>query len=104
MASTSSCRTGASARYGRLDPIVDYGANAAYLAASSFDPQRYSVMLDYAVGVQPLQRAVQQSRLRPPTSPTTSLPIHLDLGAWRPQVLKVHHETASESIGVSCSP
>jgi hypothetical protein len=36
------------ARYDRLDAgSVDYGANAAFLPSSSFDPERYSVMLDW---------------------------------------------------------
>ena len=36
------------ARYDRLDPgSPDYGANAAYYAATDFNPQRYSVMVDY---------------------------------------------------------
>ncbi len=35
-------------RYDRLDPgHVDYGANAAYLATPSFNPQRTSIMFDY---------------------------------------------------------
>ena len=35
-------------RYDRLDPgHVDYGANAAYLATPSFNPQRTSLMFDY---------------------------------------------------------
>ncbi len=36
------------ARYDRLDAgSVDYGANAAFLPSSSFNPERYSVMLDW---------------------------------------------------------
>jgi hypothetical protein len=36
------------ARYDRLSTgTVDYGANGLYLAQESFNPQRYSVMLDY---------------------------------------------------------
>jgi hypothetical protein len=36
------------ARYDRLDPgNPDYGANAAYYSATDFNPQRYSVMVDY---------------------------------------------------------
>jgi hypothetical protein len=35
-------------RYDRLDPgHADYGANAAFLATPSFNPQRTSVMFDY---------------------------------------------------------
>ncbi|MFI4953530.1 MAG: hypothetical protein ACHP7M_10365 [Burkholderiales bacterium] len=35
-------------RYDRLDPgYADYGANAAFLATPSFNPQRTSVMFDY---------------------------------------------------------
>ena len=55
------------ARYDRLDPgRVDYGANAAYLAPSSFDPQRYSVMLDYTPSEFSRFRIQwQQSKIRP---------------------------------------
>ena len=36
------------ARYDRLDPgHVDYGANAAYLDAPAFHPERYTLMVDY---------------------------------------------------------
>jgi hypothetical protein len=36
------------ARYDRLDPgNPDYGANAAYYSATDFNPQRYTMMLDY---------------------------------------------------------
>jgi hypothetical protein len=35
-------------RYDRLDAgSVDYGANAAFVAATDFNPKRYTVMLDY---------------------------------------------------------
>jgi len=35
-------------RYDRLDPgNPDYGANAVYLAAAAFNPERSTVMLDY---------------------------------------------------------
>ena len=38
----------AGARYDRLDPgHVDYGANAAYLEAPAFHPERYTLMVDY---------------------------------------------------------
>jgi hypothetical protein len=38
----------AGVRYDRLDPgNPDYGANAAYYSATDFNPQRYTVMLDY---------------------------------------------------------
>jgi hypothetical protein len=38
----------AGVRYDRLDPgSVDYGANAAFLAATDFVPKRYTAMLDY---------------------------------------------------------
>jgi hypothetical protein len=55
------------ARYDRLDPgTVDYGANAAYLASSSFDPQRYSVMFDYTPSeFSRFRLQWQQSKLRP---------------------------------------
>ena len=55
------------ARYDRLDPgRVDYGANAAYLAPSSFDPQRYSVMIDYTPSEFSRFRVQwQQSKIRP---------------------------------------
>ncbi len=36
------------ARYDRLDPgHVDYGANAAYLISPAFQPERYTLMVDY---------------------------------------------------------
>ena len=36
------------ARYDRLDPgNPDYSANAAYYNATDFNPQRYTVMVDY---------------------------------------------------------
>jgi hypothetical protein len=55
------------ARYDRLDSgKVDYGINNDYLAASSFDPQRYSVMLDYTPSEFSRFRVqFQQSRIRP---------------------------------------
>ena len=55
------------ARYDRLDAgNVDYGANGGYLATSSFDPQRYSVMLDYTPSEFSRFRVQwQQSRIRP---------------------------------------
>ena len=55
------------ARYDRLDPgRVDYGANATYLAPSSFDPQRYSLMLDYTPSeFSRFRLQWQQGRLRP---------------------------------------
>ncbi len=55
------------ARYDRLDPgRVDYVANAGYLAPSSFDPQRYSVMLDYTPSEFSRFRIQwQQSKTRP---------------------------------------
>ena len=55
------------ARYDRLDSgRVDYGANSAYLAPSSYDPQRYSVMLDFTPSEFSRFRVQwQQSRLRP---------------------------------------
>jgi len=38
----------AGARYDRLDPgHIDYGANASFLAAPAFHPERYTLMLDY---------------------------------------------------------
>ena len=38
----------AGVRYDRLDPgSIDYGANAAFVAATDFSPKRYAVMLDY---------------------------------------------------------
>jgi hypothetical protein len=54
-------------RYDRLNPgHVDYGTNATYLASSSFDPQRYSVMLDYTPSEFSRFRVQwQQSKLRP---------------------------------------
>ncbi len=55
------------ARYDRLDPgHVTYGTNAAYLAPTSFDPQRYSLMLDYTPSEFSRFRVQwQQSKLRP---------------------------------------
>jgi len=55
------------ARYDRLDPgKVDYGMNNGYLASSSFDPQRYSVMLDYTPSEFSRFRVqFQQSKVRP---------------------------------------
>jgi len=55
------------ARYDRLDPgRVDYGTNAAYLAGSAFDPQRYSVMIDYTPSEFSRFRVQwQQSKVRP---------------------------------------
>jgi len=55
------------ARYDRLDPgRLDYGANGAYLASPSYDPQRYSLMLDYTPSEFSRFRVQwQQSRTRP---------------------------------------
>ncbi|HVN35187.1 MAG TPA: hypothetical protein VMU96_08025, partial [Casimicrobiaceae bacterium] len=55
------------ARYDGLDPgRVDYGTNAAYLAGSAFDPQRYSVMIDYTPSEFSRFRVQwQQSKVRP---------------------------------------
>jgi hypothetical protein len=55
------------ARYDRLAPgRVDYGSNGAYLASSGFDPQRYSVMLDWTPSEFSRFRVQwQQSKLRP---------------------------------------
>jgi hypothetical protein len=55
------------ARYDRVDPgHVDYGANAAYLANSSYDSQRYSVMVDYTPSeFSRFRLQWQQSKLRP---------------------------------------
>jgi hypothetical protein len=50
-----------------VDPgNVSYGTNAAYLAPTSFDPQRYSLMLDYTPSEFSRFRVQwQQSKLRP---------------------------------------
>jgi len=55
------------ARYDRLDPgNASYGANAAYLAPTSFEPQRYALMLDYTPSEFSRFRVQwQQSKLRP---------------------------------------
>jgi len=55
------------ARYDRLSSgTVDYGANGIYLAEDSFNPQRYSVMLDYTPSEFSRFRVQwQQSKLRP---------------------------------------
>jgi hypothetical protein len=55
------------ARYDRLDTgSVGYGANGAYLAQESFNPQRYAVMLDYTPSEFSRFRVQwQQSKLRP---------------------------------------
>ena len=55
------------ARYDRLSAgTVDYGANGVSLASGSFDPQRYSVMLDYTPSeFSRFRLQWQQSRLRP---------------------------------------
>jgi len=55
------------ARYDRLATgTVDYGANGPYLASEPFNPQRYSVMLDYTPSEFSRFRIQwQQSRLRP---------------------------------------
>jgi hypothetical protein len=55
------------ARYDRLSTgSVDYGANGIYLAQQSFDPQRYSVMLDYTPSEFSRFRVQwQQSKIRP---------------------------------------
>jgi hypothetical protein len=45
---------------------LDYGANGAYLASPSYDPQRYSLMLDYTPSEFSRFRVQwQQSRTRP---------------------------------------
>jgi hypothetical protein len=55
------------ARYDRLSTgTVDYGANGIYLAQESFNPQRYSVMLDYTPSEFSRFRVQwQQSKIRP---------------------------------------
>jgi hypothetical protein len=55
------------ARYDRLSTgSVDYGSNGLYLAQESFNPQRYSVMLDYTPSEFSRFRVQwQQSRIRP---------------------------------------
>ena len=55
------------ARYDRLNGgTVTYGANAAYLADTSFDPWRYALMLDYTPSeFSRFRLQWQQSRLRP---------------------------------------
>jgi len=55
------------ARYDRLSTgTVDYGANGIYLAQDSFNPQRYSVMLDYTPSEFSRFRVQwQQSKIRP---------------------------------------
>jgi hypothetical protein len=55
------------ARYDRLSTgTVDYGANGLYLAQESFNPQRYSVMLDYTPSEFSRFRVQwQQSKIRP---------------------------------------
>ena len=54
-------------RYDRLSTgTVDYGANGIYLAQESFNPQRYSVMLDYTPSEFSRFRVQwQQSKIRP---------------------------------------
>ena len=67
-ASISSCRTGALARAttGSSTGTVDYGANGIYLAQDSFNPQRYSVMVDYTPSEFSRFRVQwQQSKIRP---------------------------------------
>ena len=55
------------ARYDRLSTgTVDYGANGIYIAQESFNPQRYSLMLDYTPSEFSRFRVQwQQSKLRP---------------------------------------
>ncbi|MBL8401921.1 hypothetical protein [Accumulibacter sp.] len=55
------------ARYDHLDPgRVDYGGNAAYLCASSFNPKRYSLMFDYTPSeFSRFRIQYQQSKLQP---------------------------------------
>jgi len=55
------------ARYDYLDPgRVDYGGNADYLSASSFNPRRYSLMFDYTPSeFSRFRIQYQQSRLQP---------------------------------------
>ena len=55
------------ARYDRLSTgTVNYGANGVYLAQDSFNPQRYSVMLDYTPSEFSRFRVQwQQSKIRP---------------------------------------
>jgi len=55
------------ARYDRLATgSVNYGANGIYLAQDSFDPQRYSLMLDYTPSEFSRFRVQwQQSKIRP---------------------------------------
>jgi len=55
------------ARYDHLDPgRVDYGGNAAYLGASSFNPKRYSLMFDYTPSeFSRFRIQYQQSKLQP---------------------------------------
>ena len=55
------------ARYDRLSTgTVDYGANGIYLAQESFNPQRYSVMVDYTPSEFSRFRVQwQQSKIRP---------------------------------------
>ncbi len=55
------------ARYDWLNPgTVDYGANGAYFGASSFNPQRAAVMLDWTPSeFSRIRVQFQQARLRP---------------------------------------
>lgn len=55
------------ARYDYLDPgRVDYGSNADYLGASSFNPRRYSLMFDYTPSeFSRFRIQYQQSKLQP---------------------------------------
>jgi hypothetical protein len=55
------------ARYDRLDPgHADYGANAAFLATPSFNPQRTSLMFDYTPSeFSRIRLQLAQDRTRP---------------------------------------
>ena len=80
------------ARYDRLATgSVNYGANGIYLAQDSFNPQRYSVMVDYTpVGVQPVPHPVAAKQGAPRDDRQPALrSIHPDARrAWRAQILK----------------
>ena len=55
------------ARYDRLDPgSIDYGANAAYLASTSFHPERSTIMFDYTPSeFSRIRLQLAQSKVRP---------------------------------------
>ena len=99
-ASTSSCRTGASAcaTTGSIPDTPNYGANAAFLATPSFNPQRTSVMFDYTpsefsrIRLQLAQERDAPGRDRQPVLPA----IHPDPG--RARRAHVTEEQAMKSI------